>query len=211
MHKVSFFLLAVLIVSSAYIVKENEYYSKDERIFHILIAGSSFEIPGNYIWDKSARKNGRRNGVNMHALYPKFEPYTDENSFAFDQPGHGDVVTFLLSWRHGHFSYERNKAIFEEHMVFGSEEVFSDELTKISLMGTYEYRDMYFNEVDENRLFVILCSKNKNVPYPSCRANVIYSDDLMVSIVFSRNLISEWEEIRSGVFVLIDEFMVEGV
>ena len=151
------------------------------RLVHLEIGDKAFAIPQNYIWSRDSWNGGKVDGVNMHALLPDLEPYTEANENEFKKPGWNKKISLMLS----------------EHNIKGSRttstsmtrsEVYERIIRKKEITAapgpyglTRQYKTPYLTS--EKELYVgykhmvaywVQCYQNDRVSSPSCKTDVSY-------------------------------------
>ena len=179
------------------------------ELIYLEVAGTRFAVPKAYIWDPSAWKGGARDGINMHALLPDLEPYSEKNKAEFDSPGLGKVVTFLV--HHNDNGRTAKKKVFERLMAMMIDPA-SAKPYEFGLIH-YSYSEQHKREKDflvhkepSGVVHFFDCRQEGTAPYPSCRTYLDYNDHVYVEINFSRHYLKDWKDIEAKVLSLIATF-----
>lgn len=196
--------------------------STSPRLVRLEIGDKVFAIPQNHIWSREDWKGGRALGVNLQALLPDFEPYTEATQKEFEKPGWHQKIKMTLMARGvpgslpastGSMSRRENyttnvargQAAREAPGPFGLDrQIFHPEP-----LGMRKGEEVYVTTSPDGRFYWATCRPDGAVKSPSCHSSIEYSPHTYVRYSFSKSLLSDWQAIDEGVLGLIRQFEID--
>lgn len=200
------YVFGVVVLSIRYAHRNFYRVSDSMEPVNIQIGDHHYAIPKAYIWDSTALKGGVLNGVNMHAILPDMLPYRKDYAEEFKKPGSPHKILILLERRPDIFSNKRTLRLYQEKYIDDPPSVGPDNLMKYQFARTFSRDELFVNEENKENPVVIMCKREKLVPYPNCTSVIEYKKDLIINIAFSKSKLSEWREIQKNVTDLILKF-----
>lgn len=197
--------------------------STSSKLVHLEIGDRAFSIPQKHIWSRESWKGGRVSSINMHALLPDFEGYTQDNRHELEKPGWNKKITLLLmehnipGSRTGSASMTRrevyDRMLFDDaaqnqridHEVQGPFGLVLHELTPPIPSG----KELYTALNDDGEFYWVRCAREEKYPFPSCTTYIEFSEKTSIKYRFSRKLLSEWEAIDNSVLKFVRQFVVD--
>lgn len=193
--------------------------STNPHLVRLEIGDKVFAIPQNHIWSREDWNGGKVEGVNLQALLPDFEPYTEANRQEFDKPGWNRKMSFLLT----------------EHNITGSlttstsmtrREVYERNLYDYSAQRKIEAQaypgpygltvqqrppknsdfELYVGQKRKGEFYWVECYPDQQGKFPSCHTYVEYSKQVTIRYTFAKSRLSDWQAIDDGVLNLIHQF-----
>lgn len=194
--------------------------STSPKLVHLEIGDKVFAIPQNYIWSREDWKGGKVQGVNLHALWPDFEPYTEANRHEFDKPGWNRKISLLL--REHNIPGSRTTStsmtrveVYERIMRkvgYGKPREFSDVpgFFGLTLKKWLQPRpgddELYVGTKRDGNYYWVRCSPSGKHSSPSCNTYIEYSTHVTIRYTFSRRHLAEWQAIDNSVVNFIRRF-----
>lgn len=184
------------------------------RLVQLEIGDKVFAIPQNHIWSRENWNSGKTDGVNMHALLPDFEPYTEVNRHEFDKPGWRKKISLMLSEHNIPGSRTTSTSMTRSEVY--ERIVRNKEITDVP--GPYgltrqhkipyltSEKELYVGHKQDSSFYWVRCYQDHRGPSPSCSTDVSYSDQTYVRYTFAKNRLSDWQVIDDGVLSLIQQF-----
>lgn len=209
---IGYFLYIYIIVGVCVALVNGCVYKSPHSTSYILNKnGVRFNIPAGYIWAKDWGKGRELSGASMYALYPGIEPKNKNNKHIFKQIGRGEgrKVLFYIkdSSKDASKTVEgsiartlKHKRVKNTGQVYKGLDVYTAySKTNEFLLGSWRSGEPVF----------FSCNKDGTVKYPSCNTNIMYSDNLMLHIVFSKTLLIEWETLLTDLREKVKGFQIE--
>ncbi|MBD3639359.1 MAG: hypothetical protein HUJ18_00045 [Marinobacter sp.] len=196
--------------------------STSSKPVQLEIGDRVFAIPNNHIWSRESWKGGKVSSVNLHALLPDFEAYTQANQHEFDKPGWNRKVTLLLiehnvpESRTGSASMTRravyNRMLYDdasqkERIDHEAQAPFGLTLHALS-PPIPSGKELYSGFKKDGGFYWVRCGREEKYPYPSCTTYIEFSEKTSIKYRFSRKLLSDWESIDNSVLNFVRQFVV---
>lgn len=193
--------------------------STNSRLVRLEIGDKVFAIPQNHIWSREDWKGGKVEGVNLHALLPDFEPYTEKNRHEFDKPGWNRNVDLLLrehniagsrtaapSMTRGeiydrilyHSASQKPRRVTDHPGPFG--------LTLKQLEPSSSNDELYVGRRGDGGFYWVECSPDGSVKFPACSTYIEYSTQVTIHYTFAKSRLSDWQAIDDGILDFIRKF-----
>lgn len=195
--------------------------------FRVTVEGVDFDVPVNYhyeeferfkIWPRPPRAQveGRARRkvdvIEITALLPDVEPYTEANAAEFGVRGFGKEVSATLfkrrsglaSWQY-YFDYAGKQLV----RLPESPEIPDMVHYREAYQGTVsDHRDIYLShDHPEEDLIRIICrNKKEEGDFPYCKVETLYSDRFNLNLTFGREYLGQWREIERKVKRVFDDF-----
>ncbi len=188
--------------------------STSPRLVRLEIGDKVFAIPQNHIWSRDRWQGGKVTGVNLQALLPNFEPYTEANKQEFEKPGWNRTIDLLLIQTD---VYEKGKTSIsrQQHydlMLKKSQKTAKEKgpfgLTKVHGIKWVMDDDFFIGKLPDGDFYWVMCDPDGKHIAPSCKASVNYSDYTDLSYTFSKQYLSDWQTIDKKARNLIRQFEV---
>jgi len=193
--------------------------STSSAVARLEIGGKFFDIPKNYISSRGDWNGGKVGGVNLQALLPDFEPYTDSNKEKFDKPGSNGVIIILLQ-EHNIVGSKTSSVSMSRKSVY--DRVVYDFVLQKNINIT-EYPGQYgltrqtldlANKVDElyvahksnGDFYWVECGIDKPNRFPRCNTYFEYSKYVYIQYSFPKKYLNEWGKIDTSVLSFIGKF-----
>jgi len=208
---IGYFLYIYIIVGVCVALEKGCVYRSPHSTSYVLNKnGVRFNIPAGYIWAKDWGKGKELSGASMHALYPGIEPKNKNNKHIFKEIGRGGGRKVLFYIKDS--SKDASKTV-EEGIARTLKNI------RVKNMGqVYAGLDVYTSYSQTNEFLLgtwsggepvfFFCNKDGTVKYPSCDTNIMYRDNLMLHIVFSKTLLTEWETLLTDLREKVKEFQI---
>lgn len=197
--------------------------STSSRLVQLEIGDQAFAIPQNYIWSRDRWSGGRVSGVNMHALLPNFEPYTDATKAEFEKPGWNRRINFLLS-EHNMPSGGAKTSSHGRKDIFNNRT--TDSYNKLSIIIREEEapyglkrlvrqtdaksgRELYIGHKKNGEFYWAECAQDGTGFSPYCNAYLDISHQVYVDYSFSKYYLRDWSSIDDTVEVFFKQFIVQ--
>ncbi len=195
--------------------------STSPRLVRLEIGDKVFAIPQNHIWSRDRWQDGKVTGVNLQALLPNFEPYTETNKQEFEKPGWNREISFLLSEHNiansptGKTSMTR-KDVYERIIRSVSQQLkptkdfpgpFGLTLKKWIKPSPGD-KELYVGHKKNGDFYWIKCDPDNPKEFPSCSTYIEYSKQVTIHYTFSKQYLSDWKTIDQGVLNLIHQFEI---
>ncbi len=184
-----------------------ESTDRGERV-HISIGDVQLAVPANFTRFSSARSGGPMEMVDLHALLPEFDPFTERRREDFDR---SDAQSPVI-----HMRIEETTAVLAaqprlelvylpavtnrtgepgphglRHFVFRNETGFSGQ-------------DMYVGEGPAGAPALLLCSRDE--PLLWCRREILLSENVVLRYRYKRAHLADWKTIDNQALALIALF-----
>ena len=177
----------------------------NNKKYEVEVNNSIFSIPGGYIWAYDTVRGNKIYNPNLHALYPNFDPKTKSNAKLFEGLGWGGgrLVSFIF--------VDRAKSKTLDEMVAwrieGKEVARFDSSTALSIYpSSINGKEYFLGRLKDGDRIVFTCSVEGSVPYPSCNTTLVFNEEVMLGMSFSRDLLSDWRNLCSGLVDKVKEF-----
>ena len=175
------------------------------------IAGQAFTIPANYIQNSVARGGGEQQAVNLAALFPSWEGYSDAQArlFADNRPDSPVVRLSLRADSNPLDAPSRLARIYQPYVTDpkGAAGPFGLIQYGFAENSGYEREELFAGERD-GKLMLFLCERPApELPSPNCLAtDQPFGRSLSLSWRFKRAYLARWRELSSGVNALATRF-----
>jgi hypothetical protein len=175
-----------------------------------------FEIPKAYLSNKAERDGGWETGIDIVALFPTFEHYSQANRNEFESK-HGRVIAIQavsrgqtadsLGYDYGRLSaYLRGRQAETTAEGFTIHKIITEDDEQATDRPRTEELVVPVGRVD--RIFVCERAFERDEP-PFCRAMVDYSESLAIHYLFPRRLLADWQQIEGETLRLVHSFEVD--
>ena len=186
--------------------------------FRITVNGVPFDIPVNYAYSdyaynkrwpvptkKELEGKGRRkvDTIKVLVVLPEFEPYSENNSKAFEGPGWDKQVLIYLTNQRNVWEY------YFKHAVPNLKNLPPDP----KVPGMHRYHDAATNRTiylshdrPSANLVRIICIDPRDVPSPSCNVDTSYLGLFDLKITFSLRHLESWRSIEQRTKLVMDSF-----
>lgn len=200
-HRVSIVFLLMFFGFSAC---SKSSYLDDDKLYKLEIGSHTFNIPSNYIWAYDTVNGKKIYNPNLHSLYPDFEPRTASNAEVFEMPnwGNGRLVSFYFVDRAKSRTLDEMAAWRSQGKI--EKYNFATGLTTYS--SNMKYSEYLIGTLPNGDQISFTCSLDELVPYPSCRTTLVFNEDVMLSVSFSKSLLDKWVELCSGFIAKVNDF-----
>ena len=187
------------------------FSTTNTKLVQLEIGDKKFSIPQNHIWAREGWLSGRQDGVNLWALLPKFQPYTDANKSEFDRPGWNSEITLLLSEHNTpgkptSATQMTRELIYKRKTTNTSASLHWKVLNETAPYGLMLQRmpdkksdlELYVARKKNGEFYWIECHP-QGVSSPSCSSAFSFSERTYIKYTFSRQFLEDWELIDDGV------------
>lgn len=197
--------------------------SGNSNLVQLEIGDRVFAIPKNHIWSRESWKGGKVSSVNLHALFPDFEAYTQANKHEFDKPGWNRKITLLLM-EHNIPKSRIASAKMTRRAVYNRmlyDDAAQKERTGQEIEGAFGLtlhalsppipsgKELYSGFKSDGGFYWVRCGREEKYPFPSCTSYIEFSEKSSIKYRFSRKLLSEWEAIDNSVLKFVRQFVVD--
>lgn len=187
--------------------------STSDRLVRLEIGDKAFAIPQNHIWSRESWKGGRFDGVNLHALLPTLEPYTESNRKEFEKLGWNRKIVLSIN-AHNMPEMPTTRASMSRMEVYKRMMKSVDQQTPREVSdkeGPFglTYRmwtkpspgdgQLYVGKKNDGSFYWVLCIGKGRDKSPSCQTYVDYSKHVAIHYIFSIDLLSDWETIDNAI------------
>ena len=178
----------------------------------LVVRGTPFTIPGNYLDSRSSRRGGDVDMVTLSALIPDMRGYSAEDAglFQTNAPDSPVVHLILRSDTNSLTAADRLARIYTPYIGDPGGETAEFGLRHYSFRGGtgYESNDLYAGDSGQG-LLLLLCERPaQNLPSPNCLAiDRPVAEGVALSYRFKRAQLSGWRSIAAGVDRLVAGFM----
>lgn len=167
---------------------------------NVEIAGTELQIPANYFRFEDQRIPGHANSVDLHAIWPGLNGYSNGQSEAFNDLTHGSSLIYLSLSRPDSLLdtsarflalLPYYKGVTTRSKEFG--------LSVMSHEASVENESLYFSfDGTDQTPFVTICDANP-MPLASCRREIHTANGLSATIRFRKALLSDWPKLESKI------------
>lgn len=177
----------------------------------VSIDGNDFSIPGHYTMHRRARSGGDQDDVQMHALLPDLEPWSQANAAEFSSNLAGArVVRFTLE-------VDRARLTYEEKFDKGIRPLADNPDGEPGPHGLTQYRfgpgtgyegtEWYSARLADGTMLVMRCDASANTDFGStCMRRTRLADGVGLTYRFKRSQLAQWEETDARIGKLIASF-----
>lgn len=193
--------------------------STNPRLVRLEIGDRIFMIPQNHIWSREDWKGGRVTGVNLHALLPGFQPYTDTNEHEFKKPGRETRISITLREHNNPNSLSTSTSmtrveVFHRRTHNSNSNEAESFIKQEGANGlqlwikqdTSPKSEIYVASKKNGDFYWLECSRDGEHPNPSCDTLVEYSNQSVIRYSFSKKFLPQWEELDNQVLSFIANF-----
>lgn len=188
--------------------------STNPRLVRLEIGDKVFAIPQNHIWSREDWKGGKVQGVNLQALLPNFEPYTEANRHEFEGLGWNRTISLLLKQSN---AYTKNKTTISRLETYKQLTPGGDITTKPAQFGlTRVYgitwsaeKEFFIGTLPDGGFYWTTCSPEGKHKSPSCNTLANYSDYTYIDYTFAKKYLPDWASIDKGVVNLLRQFEIK--
>jgi len=174
-----------------------------------------FEIPKAYLSNRVQWDGGWQTGIDIVALFPTFEHYSEANRNEFERK-HGRVIAIQpvsrgqtadsLGYDHGRLSaYRRGRQGKTTAEGFVIHKIITEDDEHATDRPRTEELVVPVGRID--RIFICERAFERDEP-PFCRAMVDYSESLAIHYLFPRSLLANWKQIEGETLRLVHSFEV---
>lgn len=189
---------------------------KSAEFVRLEVGDKVFSIPKNHIWSRGNWRGGKAGGVNLHALLPDFEPYTEINRHEFDRLGWGRKITLVLSQTDIYIKGKTSVSRLEHYKLMleeGQEPTIESSLFSLMKVRGIKWAaedEFYIGTLPNGDFYWVRCDLEGNSSFPSCQTDTSYSDYTKLHYTFAKRHLSEWIVIEKNVVKLINQFEING-
>lgn len=174
----------------------------------VVIGGTSFAIPENYIRLPSARSGGERSEIELDALLPDFRGFMDGDDEALkDVSRSSPLVSILIKAGAPEMSeHERYERIYLKNADPTREPYDFAGFKVTPLADTSGYAGQQaFSREDGDEFAVILCGGDDaaNNIGGLCQREMTWGDGLTVAYAFRGGHLADWQDLDAGVKALL--------
>ncbi|AKH21919.1 hypothetical protein [Sedimenticola thiotaurini] len=194
--------------------------STSPKLVHLEIGYKVFAIPQNYIWSREDWKGGKVQGVNLHALWPDFEPYTEANRYEFDKPGWNRKMDILLREHNIPGSRTSRTSMTRREIYDRILYDYAAQKPRIAreLQGPFGLKiqhlspprisgdEIYTGRKANGDFYWVQCGQEGKHEFPSCSTYVEYSKYVTIHYSFSRKDLNNWQGIDDAVVAFVNSF-----
>lgn len=183
------------------------------------LGGKKYQVPLGYHYVDSVKRNGRwpnpkdefteAGAISITGLLPGVRPYEESTRAEFEQLGHGNRISILITpevtlypmheWLARMNSGDRLRVLPSE--LEGLTHYRDNEMSKDESKGT----DIY---IKESGYFKLRCPRIK-APSPGCDVTKVSNEGLQIHYSFGKSHLMSWQEIDKDVDKRIEEFRVK--
>lgn len=195
---------------------EKKYYSTENQIRHVRIAGIDLWIPKNYKFGGYNTPDLDQISVGLQVLLPDFEPRTPENIEKFTK-GNGWATrgTILLhdfsQSTDINYRYKSSLDLTKPHEPIESLHGF-DETFKSSYPDDPKVingSEFYVMKSGNNIQAYIMCGIGKQIIDQGCKHHFIYHNKILIKISYSSRYLPEWKMLEQKMTALLDQFRIQ--
>lgn len=178
------------------------------REVQVTVGDVALSIPANFTRFSAARSGGAKKRVDLHALLPDLDPFTERQRAEFDRSDPMSPVLHIriaetdsvlaaqprleLIYLPAVTNHEGEEGPFGlRHYVFRNETGFAGQ-------------DMYVGVGPANAPAILLCARD--APLLWCRREILLSETVVLRYRFKRAYLADWKEIDDGVIALVAGF-----
>lgn len=175
---------------------------------HISIGDVQLAIPANFTRFAAARSGGAMERVDLHALLPEFDPFTERKREEFDR---SDAQSPVL-----HMRIEETNAVLAAQPRL--ELVYLPAVSnRAGEQGPYNLRhfvfrnetgfngqDMYVGEGPAGSPAILICSRDE--PLLWCRREILLSENVVLRYRYKRAHLADWKSIDNQALALVALF-----
>jgi hypothetical protein len=175
----------------------------------VQIADSLFVIPANFTRFGRGRSDGRHEQIELHALLPEMEPFTEWNRDAFEDLGPSSkVIQFEIGETGNMLDAERRFA--EVYLKFletprGEPAEFGLTRYLFNRNTGYEDQELFAQRLRDGKLFLLMCfRKSSLIPAPHCTRTILLSEKLGLTYRYKKAHLADWQTIDTKMIALVD-------
>jgi len=211
-------VLVVLLLSALFLLYDlrpallrNPAPTADSHIVSLSVRGVHFEVPGNYLESRGARRGGDQDAIGLYALLPDLRGYSAQDSAQFFSNAADSPLVHLLlrADTNGLSAADRLARIYRPYLVDGDGAAASFGLTRYTFRGGtgYESNDLYAGDSGTG-LLLLLCERPaQDLPSPNCLAiDRPVAQGVNLSYRFKLAQLARWRQIASGADALVARF-----
>ena len=172
-----------------------------------------FVVPANFTRFARGRARGRHDQIELHALLPDFEPFSEGNRDVFEgySPS-SPVIQFDIGEIDNLLdSKTRFNEIYRKYISNEEENAAEFGLRRYRFIPNsgYENQELFARVLKNGELFLILCERKSSlVPAPHCLRMTQIGDELALTYRYKRPYLKDWRRIESDVIELVQSFRV---
>lgn len=177
----------------------------------IVVGGTEFRIPANYLQFKSARGGGTRTQIALYALLPDMRGYSPAQAKAFANNGPDSEVVNLLIREEKTSLPEKARVeriyLPQTTSQEGAEGPFGLRQYTFGPESGYRDEELYVGETPDGPMALRCTRVGPTAPSPTCLRDMTISPGVALSYRFKRAHLALWKELDEGVRTLIASFL----
>jgi hypothetical protein len=204
------FLLFYLFPTPPPLFAEQQSPTSDTSLVALEVNGLKLWIPSNYLQFDSARHGGRRRDVELFALMPDLNGWSNWDSSSFADNGAGSNVVYM-SIREDRVNLsepDRFRRIYLGYIADPKGTPAKYGLTQYAFLpdSGYHAEDLFVGHT-ESGFAILHCAKlGPDVPSPNCWRDMNLAKGVSGSYRFKRKRLNHWLAIADGVEKLMTTF-----
>lgn len=196
----------------AAIVRDTPAPTADTKPVRLIVGGTAFSIPANYIVYRSAQRGGEKNDVALFALLPDFRGYSpaDAQFFIGNAPDSNAIYFLIRSDRLNLSEAERLKRIYMNYVASPMGVPGPYGLTQYEFRDDSGYRgeDLFVGQTAHGPALFRCVKYAPDVPSPSCLRETPLTRGIALSYRFKRAKLAQWQAISDGAEKLARSFLL---